>query len=264
MVAKIKKFICLTFDIEEFDLIKDKYDQYNLSYKGTLNILKILDVYNIKSTFFVTSDFAKKYPNLIKEISKKHEIANHGYSHEHDYKKMDTKQSLNYIKKSKTIIEKIINKKIYGFRAPGLFAPNYKVIKESGHEYDSSLHPTFGFSHYNNFFKRRKIHIKDGIKIVPLSVIPLIRAPLFWFLFRNFGLTYIKIGTKLCLIDQNYINIYFHSWEFNDLKKQKINYLFKRNSGPKLEKKLNKYIEWCKSNKYEFITLKEYINKQKW
>ncbi|MFH0936535.1 MAG: polysaccharide deacetylase family protein [Candidatus Woesearchaeota archaeon] len=263
MVVKIKKFICLTFDIEEFDLVNNKNDQFNLSYIGTLNILRLLNKNNIRSTFFITSTFAEKYPSLIKEISKKHEIANHGYSHEHNYKKMDSQQALDFIKKSKFIIEKIIGKKIYGFRAPGLFAPKYKVIKESGHEYDSSLHPTFGFFHYNNFFKKRKIYVEEGIKIIPVSVTPLIRAPLFWFAFKNFGLTYIKTCTKFCFIDQNYVNMYFHSWEFSDLKKQKINYFYKRNSGLILEKKLNKYITWCLSNNYEFITIKNYINKIK-
>jgi len=263
-VVKIKKYICLTFDIEEFDLIKNKDDQFKLSYNGTLNILRILDKYNIRSTFFVTSTFAEKYPHLIKDISKKHEVANHGYLHEHDYKKMNPKQSLSYIKKSKIIIENIINKKIYGFRAPKLFAPEFKIIKETGHEYDSSLHPTYLPHHYNNFFKKRNIQVKNDIKIIPISVIPLIRAPLSWFWFRNFGLIYSKICTKLCLLDQNYINIYFHSWEFNNLNRQNISYFFKRNSGIKLEKSLNKYIRWCISNKFEFITLKEYLDKQKW
>lgn len=264
MVVKIKKFICLTFDIEEFDLINNKDNQFKLSYKGTLNILNLLNKYDIKSTFFITSNFAEKYPGLIREISKKHEVANHGYSHKHNYKKMSPKQSLNYIKKSKMIVENIINKKIYGFRAPKLFAPKYKIIKEASHEYDSSLHPTYIPFHYNNFFKKRKVYVKDGIKIIPLSVTPLIRTPFSWFWFRNLGLIYTKICTKLCLIDQNYINIYFHSWEFNDLSKQKISYFFKRNSGSKLEKNLNRYIKWCISNNLEFITLKDYINKIKW
>lgn len=48
----------------------------------TEDILKILDKYNIKATFFVVGDWVKKYPGMLKELSEKgHEIGNHSNSH---------------------------------------------------------------------------------------------------------------------------------------------------------------------------------------
>jgi len=58
------KYILLSFDLEEFDLprefnieINDE-EMYKISYEGCNNLLKIL---NVKSTFFVTANFARKY-----------------------------------------------------------------------------------------------------------------------------------------------------------------------------------------------------------
>lgn len=52
--------------------------------KNTVEILKILDKYNVKATFFVTGSLAKNNPQLYKTISQKgHAIGNHSYSHEY-------------------------------------------------------------------------------------------------------------------------------------------------------------------------------------
>lgn len=47
-------------------------------------MLNALDAYEAKATFFITGRWAKKYPELTKEIATRgHEIGNHGYSHPH-------------------------------------------------------------------------------------------------------------------------------------------------------------------------------------
>lgn len=49
-----------------------------------LGILEVLDRKKAKATFFITGRWAKKNPELVKEIaSRGHEIGNHGYSHPH-------------------------------------------------------------------------------------------------------------------------------------------------------------------------------------
>lgn len=69
-VPKNGKIIYLTFD--------DGPGSY------TEDILKILDKYNVKATFFVTNQFSS-YQNLIKkEYEKGHTIAIHTYSHKYD------------------------------------------------------------------------------------------------------------------------------------------------------------------------------------
>ncbi len=252
----MKSFL-LTFDIEEFDFVKS--DRLEISYEGLNNLLNLLKNKKIKATFFVTATFCKKYTNLVKEISKNNEIASHGYSHEDNYFSMDDSKFLEALTKSKQILEESTGKKVIGFRSPRLSKVNYKILKQAGFEYDSSFHPTYIPGRYNNFFKTRRVFTKEDIKVIPISVTPLLRLPFSWFWFRNFGLTYTKICTKLNLLDKDYVNIYFHPWEFVDLNKYKLNKSIKRNTGNKLIKMLDNYIDWNLNNNLKFVTVKEYL-----
>lgn len=50
----------------------------------TLEILNILDKYDVKTTFFLVGIWVDKYPELVKEIAARgHEIGNHSASHPH-------------------------------------------------------------------------------------------------------------------------------------------------------------------------------------
>jgi len=81
-------------------------------------ILLSLDKAGCKSTFFITGEFADKYPDAVKKIHDLgHEVANHGNNHEH-FNSLD----INKMKKSITECDKKIAK-ITGtqnnlFRAP--------------------------------------------------------------------------------------------------------------------------------------------------
>ena len=51
---------------------------------GTEKILNILRENNVRCTMFLTGDFLKKYPKLVKQmVLDGHEIGNHSYSHPH-------------------------------------------------------------------------------------------------------------------------------------------------------------------------------------
>jgi len=64
-----KKLIALTFDDGPHPVYTDE-------------ILKILDEYNVKATFFVIGKNAEKYPELVRaELSAGHEVENHTYGH---------------------------------------------------------------------------------------------------------------------------------------------------------------------------------------
>ena len=253
------KYILLSFDLEEFDLprefnieINDE-EMYKISYEGCNNLLKIL---NVKSTFFVTANFARKYPKLIKKLSKKNEIGLHGDEHKDNYLKLSEEEVFIKLKKSKETIEKIISKKIKGFRAPRLQFDKYNVLKKLNFEYDSSYIPSYAPGRYNNLFGKRKIFIKDGIKVIPISVIPICRLPLAWYALRNSGLWYWKLGT----IFNEEICLDFHPWEFIDIRKYNIPFLFKRNTGKYLELKLENYIKWCLKKNYNFVTFSDYLS----
>ncbi len=263
------KYFCLSFDIEEFDLPLElgknfsKEKSFNISYKGLHNILNILKRHkNLKVTFFVTKEFCRRYPDLIKKLSNDHEIGCHG-EHNKDYKNLSNKEAFESLKVCKRLLEKTIKKEVLGFRAPRMSTANPAVLKKLGFKYDASLHPTYVPGRYNNFFKPKKIFKKNGLIIIPTSVSPIFRIPLTWLWFRNFSLAYSKINTVLYFLKDSYMNIYFHPWEFIDLTKEEIPLLFKRNTGKKLCEKLSQYISWLYSKKIKFIPLKELLHLKK-
>lgn len=268
------KTLLLTFDVEEFSLPRVLYNinlgkkELEISYEGLNNILKILDRNNIKATFFTTAVFAKKYRKLIKTIAKKHEIALHALDHTDDYSKFSEEETYKRLKKAKQIIEKIINKKIYGFRAPLFKKVSPDILKKLNIKYDSSLlptyiplSPTYTLGRFENLFKKRGISFENGITEVPLSVTPILRLPLIWIIFRNMPYFYTKLCTNLSLINNNFINLVFHPWEFVDLNKLNIPKLMKRNTGEKLINKLDKYLKWVNKKQIKSSTIKEYLSK---
>jgi len=260
------KYLLLTFDLEQFVVPIERKIAYNVeelfrvSYNGTHKIIKLLDKHQITSTFFTTYEYALKYPSLIEKIiENNHEIALHGYSHLHNYKTMTERNAFRYLKEAKFCLEKKFNITIKGFRAPRLAAPTTSLLKRLGFIYDSSLHPTFVPGRYFNLLKQRNV-FRDNIWEVPISVTPL-RFPFSWFWFKNFGLTYSKLCTVAHLRSSDYVNIYFHPWEFEDVNLNRIlPDLSLRNNGVKLLKILNKYVEWTKIKELKATAICNYLN----
>lgn len=82
-------------------------------------ILKELEKGKTHVTFFVTGRWAKKNPDLLKEIfSRGHQIENHGYSHPHP-DQLSVGANREEISKTESIIEEITGKKTH------LYAPPY-------------------------------------------------------------------------------------------------------------------------------------------
>ncbi|MBU2104466.1 MAG: polysaccharide deacetylase family protein [Nanoarchaeota archaeon] len=261
------KKVLLTFDVEEFDLprefgqkISDK-EMYETSKNGLDKITFLLNKYNLKSTFFTTANFAKKHPKSIINLENQgHEIACHGYCHSDCYTKGTSKIPL-----AKKEIEKIIGKKIKGFRAPRFEINDISKLSEFEFEYDSSSHPTIAPGKYFNFNQKRKIHKMGNITEIPLSTLPLfpfLRAPFNWYMFRHFPMIYGKLFASINFSFSNYLMMIFHPWEFVDLNKYNIPMAFKKKSGENLFKKLEKYILFCKKKNWEFDTVEGFLSKR--
>jgi len=133
--------IALTFDMEcLINSKKRKSEEINVP-----EILKLLDKYKIKSTFFVPGKVAEKFPELILKISKKgHEIGSHSYNHL-KLASLSPKQQKEEIRKGKKVLEDLTSKKITGFRAPFLSftCQTFEILKKEGFAYDSSAHQSF-------------------------------------------------------------------------------------------------------------------------
>ncbi|MBS4538947.1 polysaccharide deacetylase family protein [Clostridium sp. D2Q-11] len=106
-------------------------------YEPTIDILNVLDKYNVKSTFFLRGYWVKDHTDLAKEIIRKgHIIENHSLTHPH-MREMSEEQIRNEIRETARIIKENVNKKSYLFRPPfGEYDDRVlKVLGEEGYSY---------------------------------------------------------------------------------------------------------------------------------
>ncbi len=123
-------------NISSIKKIKDNGYIYN----STLSILKILQNYNIKTTFFIVGEIFDWYPSLIDKIKEKgHEIGFHTYSHTI---LLNKECLINELKMGKKFIDEF---DIKGFRAPEVYIKkeHLTVLKDWGFTYDSSIYSKF-------------------------------------------------------------------------------------------------------------------------
>lgn len=164
----------LTIDVEEWfqffeDLDKgEKYKNYEVRiYENVDRILDLLEENNIKATFFVVGWIAKRYPDIVKRISKNFEIGSHTMTHKL-VGSLNKKEFYNEVYSSVSLIEDLTSKKVRAFRAPGFATGKnelwaFEVLSDLGFEIDSSFLPyNFGL----NMSKTSPCIIEyNGIKI---------------------------------------------------------------------------------------------------
>jgi polysaccharide deacetylase family protein (PEP-CTERM system associated) len=226
----------LTFDLEEYfqvsafaeSVSRSSWQSYSgRAEESTYQILAMLELRNIKATFFVLGWFAQRHPLLIREIqSLGHEVASHGYEHKLIYEQ--TPEEFRHdIRKTKQILEELIDRPILGYRAP-----SYSIIKstlwaldilaEEGYRYDTSIFPIRHDRYGIPDFQRRPHAIQTGSG--PLIEFPLTTARLLgrnvpvsgggYFRLLPFGFTRWGLNQVLNR-DQAAAIFYLHPWEFD-------------------------------------------------
>lgn len=251
--------ILLSFDIEEFDMPLEYKgeisveEQLSISRKGLQNILALLKKYDAKATFFSTVVFAENNKDLVKQlIGDGHELASHTWFH--------SKFEIGDLKKSRERLQNLFNTNITGLRMPRMMKVAEKEVEGAGYSYNSSVNPTFLPGRYNNL-KVSRIYFKEGdVLQIPASVSPNYRIPLFWLTFHNFPLNFYKKLAKDVLQKDKYLNIYFHPWEFADIKNKKFKLpaFTTKNTGPEMVERFDQFLFWLKDSGYEFSTIQEF------
>lgn len=107
----------------------------------TPSILKTLDKYNIKATFFVLGSMAEENPNILKTIKAKgHSIGHHSYSHNYKYLYANTNNFLGEVNRTDRIFKKTLgqNFNTHLLRFPGgsfeaYKNPHKKVFQSKGY-----------------------------------------------------------------------------------------------------------------------------------
>lgn len=251
--------ILLSFDVEEFDIPLEygmkipEDEQFSVGLQGLEKVLALVEKHDIRVTFFVTASFAKRYPEKIRIIAAKHEIASHGFTH--------TGFADGDLEKSRKILEEISGVPVFGFRSPRMKKFDDKLLKTAGYRYNSSENPTCIPGRYNNFRSPKTIYKTDsGLISIPASVSPLIRFPLFWLSFKNIPFPVFNLLASWTLWNDSYLNLYLHPWEFTDLSAYELPVFIKRVHGQKHLERLETLIISFKK-KAEFMTLGDYVEK---
>ena len=248
--------IVLTFDIErDIPRVLNSYFGVKI---GLLKILKILDEFNIKGTFFCTGNIIKHLPEYVKLIERKdHEIACHSLNHKR-LNQLDYNKCRQLIYQNKKLIENLCqNSEIIGFRAPYLKPPLFllKILAELGFKYDSSINTSRNLKKYQmDAYQISEFH--------PSNSNIFFRFPINLKVFSNW------------IFKKNLEILYFHPWEAINMKALIFNQinLFNKyknllirldrwvNTGDKFLTRLRNFIEEALSKKVEFVTLKDLIN----
>jgi len=144
---------CVTFDMDADSLIhiahpKDGYKRISaismLKYGPEVAIPRIVQTYRdlgIKQTFFIPAWCIETYPKAIETILQGgHEIAQHGYLHEHPSELSDQEEAY-WFERSAEVIKRLTGQAPRGFRAP-LYNFSHRtgdLLTASGFSYDASL-----------------------------------------------------------------------------------------------------------------------------
>jgi len=247
-----------TVDLEEFERAQGE-DRFRISSQGLSKLYRLLSKLKVPATFFTTATYAQRFPEIIQSISEHHEIALHALEHSDNYRTMEQGEAGRKLSRAKGILEEIIGKEVVGFRAPQMQAPEMKVLKEIGIRYDSSLHPTYVPGRYSHHRETMDIHDVDGVVRVPVSVTPRLRMAYSWFWFRVGGGWYSRMCTKATERKMDFVTIYFHPWDFVDLRKMDgLSYFYTRNTHRSLDM-LETYLEWVEGRGYRFTTMGDYL-----
>ncbi|MEP6747668.1 MAG: polysaccharide deacetylase family protein [Bacteroidota bacterium] len=233
----------LSFDLEEFD-IPNEYgaslpieEQLSVTQSGNARLLPLLKQLQIPATFFTTAFYARQNDAETKQVAASHEIASHAFHH--------SRFSEDDILHSRQILSKITGQNIAGFRMPRLAPFSKKLVLQAGYLYDASLNPTWLPGRYNNLSQPRTLFMQGRLWIMPASVTPTLRIPLFWLAFKNLPLSFIKQCSLQVLKKDHYISLYFHPWEFADISAYKTMPFYTRNvCGNQLLDKLAAYLQW--------------------
>ena len=218
--------ICLTFDVEErfhSHLTPEDSPRHWKAGDRIAQILDHLEAHGHQATFFMVSELAERYPDLTRRMATAgFEVASHSHTHLRidgdDREKIKTD-----ITHSKSVLEDLTGKPVYGFRAPSWTARRsddwfWDHLVSLGFRYDSSLFP-FKTHRYGSM--RNPVEpflLRENLVEIPPSVSKLgpLRLPYGGgFYFRLFpGWLTRKLIDRDIGAGRSPI-VYFHPWEFD-------------------------------------------------
>lgn len=256
--------VLLSFDIEEFDMPLEYKGQISfekqiqISRNGLILILQLLKKHKVKATFFSTVIFAQHNEDLIKQLlSEGHELASHTWFHS-EFSMVD-------LEKSRLELMKKFNINITGLRMPRMAPVDPKDVLNAGYSYNSSINPTYLPGRYDNRKVSRTYYRENDLLQIPATVSTYFRIPLFWLSFHNFPMSVYKFLAKIALKRDGYLNLYFHPWEFSDIKdvEFKLPAFTTKRTGSEMLKRFDEFLFYLNKSGQQFATFQEFIKSKK-
>lgn len=248
--------ILLTFNILNIEAEAQKEAQISdderlkITEDNTKALLRILDIHDIKASFFVEVSIAGKLQHLIKAISSQgHEIA---FYNKHS--------DLQEIEETKKNIQDLLEKQIRGIRQKDHKEP-HENLKMLEFNYVSNIDNADILFPFKRLKRNTEISEEDGLSIVPESISPYSQLPYNDFVFQILPMKYYQNMVFETLKNDDFVLIYLNSWQFTDFKKYRFNIPFYRSlfSGKKMEDKLDALLTWINEKELATSRMKDYI-----
>lgn len=225
-------------------------ERLKITEDNTKAILRILDIHDVKASFFVEISITEKLKNLIKAISSQgHEIA--------FYNKNSSLQEIEDVKKN---TQNLLEKQIRGIRQKDINLPqeNLKLLEFN---YVSNIDNANILFPFKRLKRNTEITEEDGLSIIPESISPYFQLPYNDFMFQILPMKYYKNMVFETLKNDDFVLIYLNSWQFTDFKKYQFDIPYYRSlfSGRKMEDKLDALLTWINENDMATSRMKDYI-----
>ncbi|MDC8100917.1 polysaccharide deacetylase family protein [Chryseobacterium rhizosphaerae] len=248
--------ILLTFNMVNIDADPKKgfqitdEERLKIIEDNTKAILRILDIHDIKASFFVEVSLSGKLQNLIKAISSKgHEIAFYNKD-----------SNLTEIENAKKEIQDLLEKQIRGIRQKEVKIPqeNLKLLEFN---YVSNIDNADILFPFKRLKRDTEITEEDGLSIIPESISPYSQLPYNDFVFQILPMKYYQNMVLETLQNEEFVLIYLNSWQFTDFKKYRFDIPFYRSlfSGKKMEDKLDALLTFINEKELAVSRMKDYI-----
>lgn len=255
----MSRYVLLSFDVEEFDIPLEYNhsigtdEQMEIGKRGLDALMPVINAHNITCTMFTTANYALQFPETIKQIAQKHEIASHTFYHSSFQNK--------HLLESRETLETITCGPVIGLRMPRMKKVDMKEVLKAGYTYDSSINPTYLPGRYNNLNLPRTLYKEESVYRLPVSVSPFIRLPLFWLAFKNYPYSLFRSLCLQCIKNDGYVCLYFHPWEFTDISNYRLPGFVKNVCGEVLLKRLEKLIMDLEKD-CEFFSIKNFLHQK--
>jgi hypothetical protein len=213
--------------------------------RGVRRFAELFEELDVKATFFIVASDLERWPEarqIAGELAAAgHELASHTWSHPYDLTRQSPEAIATEIDRSHELLSDVAGRPITGFRAPGytISEPVYEALASRGYGYDSSLFPCPPYylakaavmgamrlrglrsdailDHPSIMWQKRQPHWRSGLREVPITVLPGLRAPF--------------IGTSLLMMGRRgyrairpwvrstrFVNLEFHGIDLCDLE----------------------------------------------